>query len=356
MIMKKIVLCGATHGSNFGDTMFGIMFYEYIHLRYPEIEIYYTKVSDYFNTWQKNSKTVDSEWKDIDGLIFISGGYFGDSPSESYKNSFFRFMNYVRFGLRAKLKKIPVAIIGIGAGPIKNSMLRHMIISIFNYARVISVRDKQSYQFLKSNGCKKEIIITSDSAQAIRRFGFSKEKCSSICEFSVNKKKLLVHCPTMYVKEYVEKVICAVDKLYKDCVYMDVYFCNDSKVEEGELKKISSAFTGNNKKYYIYNDPLEFIQFLKEMDMIITPKLHVGIFAVSFEKSVLSFPIHPGKTQRYYQQIGYSERCIPLSETNQEDVCKLITQYMDNSIHLSETIYAKAIKNFEMLDGFINNI
>ena len=354
--MKKIVLCGATHGSNFGDTMFGIMFFRYIKQRYPDIKIYFTRISDYFKSCQENSEIVNCKWKEVDGLIFISGGYFGDSPNENYKNSYFRFMNYIRFGICAKQKKIPIAVIGVGAGPIRNTLIRKMIVSICNNANVISVRDRESYQFLKRNGCKNKINITSDSAQAIRNF-----QCSLCCEqqhfkLSHEKKRVLLHCPTVEIREYTEKVIHRVDSMFKNSESVEVYFANDSKVDEEHLQKVSSDFTGNNKKMYTYNNPLEFIEFLKEMDLIITPKLHVGIFGATLGKSVISVPIHPNKTQRYYKQIGYSERCIPLSDLEDGQICEMIKKYADIPIKLSEDIYMKATENFNILDTFIRNM
>lgn len=354
--MKKVVLCGATHGSNFGDTMFGIMFYQYIKQRHPDVKIYFTRISDYFKSCQEGSEIVDCEWEELAGLIFISGGYFGDSPNENYKNCYFRFMNYIRFGLRAKHKKIPIAIIGIGAGPIRNILIRKMIISICNNAHVISVRDNESYQFLKNNGCKNEIIITSDSAQAIKSLQFFLCGEKNYPALPREKKKILIHCPTAQVKEYTEKVIWAVDSMFKDNEFAEVFFANDSKVDKNNLEKVSLAFTGRNKSIYVYNDPLEFIEFLKEMDLIITPKLHVGIFGATLGKSVISLPIHPGKTQRYYQQIGYSDRCIPLSDLKDGQICELIKKYTDRPIELSENIYMSAVKNFEILDTFIRNI
>lgn len=351
--MRKLILCGATHGSNFGDTMFGLMFYEYIKFRYPDIDIYYTQISDYLKEWQSDSKEIENRWENTDGFIFISGGYFGDSPNENYKNMYFRFKNYIQFGLKAKRKKIPIAVIGVGAGPIKNPILRNRIISICNEAKVVSVRDEQSYNFLKKNGCKNKIFITSDSAQAIKKDEFQKLEKRNNPYFVGDKKKILVHCPTTVVSKYKEKVIGTIDKLYRNDKKVEIYFANDSVAGKNNLEEMASAFSGNNKQLYFYNDPIEFIQFLQGMDLIITPKLHVGIFSATYGKSVISFPIHPGKTKRYYQQIGYPERCIPLSEVTKEQVSMMVNQFINNPIQLSDKIYKKAEMNFELLDRFI---
>ena len=44
------------------------------------------------------------------------------------------------------------------------------------------------------------------------------------------------------------------------------------------MNEMVGAYMGKNKKIYSYEDPLDFIRFLRKMDFIITPKLHVGIF------------------------------------------------------------------------------
>lgn len=352
-MMKKIVLCGATHGTNFGDTMFGLMFYEYIKTRYPDIDIYFTKASEYLKKCENGCREYKQNWDDIDGFIYISGGFFGESPNEKLKNRYFRFMNYVSYGLKAKRKNIPIAVIGVGAGPIQNVVLRRLIISLCNYAEAISVRDIQSYQFLKKNGCENEMTVTSDSAQSIERKEFQKWFYNQDDPILKTKKRILVHCPTSVVQEYKDKIIQTVDKLYKNDESAEVYFCNDSLAGKQNLKEMIAAYTGKNKKIYLYDDPLDFIRFLRKMDLIITPKLHVGIFSATFGKAVISFPIHPGKTTRYYQQIGYPERSIPLSEVKEEQVSRMISQFINNPIRLPKEIYEKSAKNFEILDRFI---
>lgn len=351
--MRKIVLCGATHGTNFGDTMFGLMFYEHIKDRYPGIAIYFTKVSEYFKKCESECKEYKQTWNDIDGFIYISGGFFGDSPNEKFKNRYFRFMNYIRYGLMAKRKNIPIAVIGVGTGPIKNVVLRRMVISLCNYAQAISVRDIQSYQFLKKNGCENEINVTSDLAQSIGRKEFQNWFCNQETNILKKKKKILVHCPTAVIQEYKDKIIQTVDELYKNDESVEVYFCNDSLEGKQNLNEMVGAYMGKNKKIYSYEDPLDFIRFLRKMDFIITPKLHVGIFSATFGKAVISFPIHPGKTTRYYQQIGYPERSIPLSEVSREQVSRMINQFMNNPIRLPKKIYEKSEENFAIMDRFI---
>ena len=81
--------------------------------------------------------------------------------------------------------------IGVGAGPIKNVVLRRMVISLCNYAQAISVRDIQSYQFLKKNGCENEINVTSDLAQSIGRKEFQNWFCNQETNILKKKRKFL---------------------------------------------------------------------------------------------------------------------------------------------------------------------
>src|SRR5690606_6289437 len=92
---------------------------------------------------------------------------------------------------------------------------------------------------------------------------------------------------------------------------------------------------------------------IASVDSIITPKLHVGIIGCTFGKPVLSFPIHPGKTERYFKQIGYSKHCKSLYNINKDEVKEMINKYIWSDIKLKHDIKVSALKNFEILNEFL---
>lgn len=126
-------------------------------------------------------------------------------------------------------------------------------------------------------------------------------------------------------------------------------------VNEGKhLNDVYNEFPKDRTVIYNFRNPLEFLEVISSADSIITPKLHVGILGCTYGKPVLSFPIHPEKTERYYEQIGYPERCKSLYNLTKEEAINMINKYIWEEIKLPENIKGDAQRNFDLLDRFIN--
>ena len=67
-------------------------------------------------------------------------------------------------------------------------------------------------------------------------------------------------------------------------------------------------------------------------------------------------PQHYKKVQKYYNQIGYGERVIPLKDANVENVFEALTKYVTEPIILSKDIYEKAEQNNSYLNEYICEI
>lgn len=360
--LKKILLCGATQGSNFGDSLFAYMFMKNIKEKNNNIEVIFTKISEY----SKNELGIKAAtMKDLfsaDAMIYISGGYFGETHNETLKGSLYRFLTYYTFGLLMILRKKPIAIIGVGAGPLKKKFLRKTVTYIFNKAQLISLRDEVSKDYMEKYGVTNKIITTSDSAQVIDAEIYSiKKNCSDIIiNFqSRNLKKILIHVTGLVGKElYYDKVI----KAIKETLVLDenngfiltMDSINDNNSEF--LNQVYNALPKDRTVIYDYKNPIDFLEVISSVDAIITPKLHVGILGCSYGKPVLSFPVHPEKTERYYKQIGYPNHCRSLYNLSKDQAKDMINKYIWEEIHIPIDIKKKAQKNFDYLDDFVKSI
>ncbi|WP_179189968.1 polysaccharide pyruvyl transferase family protein, partial [Candidatus Enterococcus testudinis] len=160
--MKKVLLCGATHGSNFGDTIFAYMFYSYLNQTFPNVEFRFTEMSDHSKLYVSN-KVADKEFiSQASSLVYISGGYFGESHDEGFRGSVKRYMKYFNFGRKFVKKNKNIIISGVGAGPINRGFNRKLAVKIFNHAKIINVRDETSRKYMMSYGVKNIINETSD--------------------------------------------------------------------------------------------------------------------------------------------------------------------------------------------------
>lgn len=354
--MKKIILCGATHGSNFGDLLFAYMFTKNIQEKDKDIEILFTRASEYTKNEMGINVATIRDLFTADAMIYISGGYFGQSHNETLKGSLYRFLVYYTYGLLMIFRKKPIAILGAGAGPLNRWFLRKTVTYIFNKSKLISLRDETSKYYMIKYGVVKEIIATSDSAQVIDNDIYGVEFRSNI--FSDiklrNRKKILVHVAAPEEELYIKKVVMAIKETL--CLKNNNGFIvtSDSSINEKYLNNVYSFLPKDRTIIYKYKNPIDFLNVINSVDAVITTKLHVGILGCTYGKSVMSFPIHPGKTERYYKQIGYSEHCKSLYSITKNEAKEMISKYIEKRIELPIEVKNKAQYNFDLIEFFIN--
>ncbi len=350
--MKKILICGATHGTNFGDFLFAKLFEETIKKENKDVKLYFTHASDFF---ENKLKLRVATWKELfkmDALIYMSGGFFGQSPNESLKESMIGFKIYYISGIITALRHKPIAIIGTGAGPLDRWFLRRAVVYILNRASVIAVRDIESYDYLVKYGVKKDMLVTSDTAQVIRKKTYE-GNCNND---NLNKIKVLVHFSGIGREAYKDKIVAALQEtLFLDDKF-EYILAADQVGFSNRIDEIVDLFPKDRTTVYKYDEPESLLKVISLSNVIITAKLHVGIMGCTFGKSVLSFPRHAEKIIRYYRDIGYPERCLPIEDLNKEKAKEMIIKYANKNIIIGEDVLVKANKNLEILKNFINSI
>ncbi|WP_179189969.1 polysaccharide pyruvyl transferase family protein, partial [Candidatus Enterococcus testudinis] len=125
---------------------------------------------------------------------------------------------------------------------------------------------------------------------------------------------------------------------------------NDVEGNTDLLRRAKEVFRNFDCRVFDYSNPFEFINLISRVDSIVTPKLHVGIFGATYGKPIISFPLHPEKTLRYYSQIGYPEVSKSLFEVTESDIKIMIDRYLWRPVELSEEILQLADKNFRIFD------
>jgi polysaccharide pyruvyl transferase WcaK-like protein len=355
---KNIVLCGATTGSNFGDMLFAIMFVEYLRKSFTNLNVSFVSASKFAQEQVGLSVNRLAHLHRADAFVYISGGYFGETPKESFVRAVRRFFRYYALGLVMRLFRKPIAIIGVGSGTLNRWFLRWPVVTICNGAKAISVRESNSKEYLEKYGVKTGISVTSDSAQCITNKFFSDIYSNTLgsAQEKGGKKTVLVHFTRMSFQYDYPKLI--VSSLKRTMCLDEAYqfiLSHDGDWIDDQLKKIRDEFPAGRAKVHTYTGPVDLLKLINEADVVITPKLHVGIIGCAFGKTLLSFPYHP-KVQRYYQQIGFSDHCVPLVGIQEDDMVNMIKKKCNDKIALSPDILAGAWKNFEILGDFCESI
>lgn len=357
--MKKIILCGATHGSNFGDSLFAYVFEKYMKSIDPELDIYFTRVSEYSKEFLNIKKASIRDIFSAKGLLFISGGYFGEAQHETWKGRIYHLIFYYIYGVFMAVRRKPIAIIGVGAGPLDSLPFKKLVLYIFKHAKVITLRDEESKQYMMNYGCTNEITVTSDSAQILNRDSFNNDitiPSDILNEKIKDRKKVLIHITEAPGHELFEdKIIEAISETLMDDNEIAFILTNDTMHDVRLKELMEKRFPKNRTIIYQYSDPFEFLGLIKSVDSIITPKLHLGILGATYGKPVLSFPIHPDKTARYFKQIGYDTHCHSLYDVTIEQAKFMIEKYLWEKVNLSDEILINADLNFKKIDKFLDD-
>lgn len=351
----KIVLVGALRFSNFGDILFAKLFYERIKETHKDatVLLYETplnRVSDFCrNELDYRLHFRMRDLRDADVLVFISGGYFANS-FEDTKTKLLWHIRYALPGVIFSAKNKSIYVLGIGGGDFSWKYSGSMIKRILDSAKYVSVRNPETAQKFELLGTTAEMHINSDTAQVV-----AKDRDLYCSREDGKKKRIFLHIIPM--KDYYallrESVFPAVKKFIAKHQEYKIIVGFDSVCREKYNKYLSDAveyFGKDHTTIYVYKSITGLMKTLGGCSMVITPKLHVGIVSSSFGKSVFSFPINYEKTKRYYNNIGYSERCVDIYKTERKQVLTLLERYYDQNVIVPQGIVESAEENLKVCE------
>lgn len=353
-MINNVILHGATNcdSSNYGDYIYGEMVYEYlkekgINVCFYQPSLFFEKnIKDYFKNF-----AIDKRKADL--IMYIPGGYFGEGHQARFRDNLVHFLRFMPLGIWASYKKIPMVVVGVGAGPNHCSFMNFAIRRICNHSQFVTVRDKESCEALKKLCPKANIVESGDliitkalnaannSSQIIRIGQVKKNRRVILVHYNHSREALLkfARCIKKFSAKHPEYlVVVASDSILK---YEEEYFKEFEN--ESEVKC----------EHFLYEDPSEMTAFLKTVDVVLTCKLHVGVVASTLGKSVVAVACHPEKTVRFYSQIGESGRCVSLFDVTSDEICQLLEEYHENKIKIDEQVIKKSNLSWELLESIV---
>jgi len=298
-------------------------------------------------------------------LIYAGGGYFGEPSTQILKWSIRNWFRHLLLGVFSKCLGKPYAIIGVGAGPITNRLLRNSSVKLFNGAQIVAVRDEESCDYLVKYGVAKDkIILAADAALAMDSDdipGAFKQKAKSMLAPLDNKIKVGIHFThdnsnqeqqsqlQNELIEFAKKTPNLGFVVFTDFLNPTDILSSDEKI----AKKIVETL-GTQALFIPYADNWTMLGVISELRITVTTKLHVGIVSVALGKEVLSFPHHQ-KTPRFYKQIGMQNRCTPISEYTPGLLGELLNGALDNekTFELPIDIRNAALNNKRLVHNFL---
>lgn len=350
----KVLIHGAVNGSNFGDCLYAQIYNEYIKGLGQNIEPYFWSnriwgASEHLKSLSDIKTT--NKLSDIDLLLYMPGGYFGDAPT-AYRRIklYFRYLKIAESFIKSKKN---IIISGVGGEFVESDFLLKKMCSIINHSCLTTVRNERTANFFSDKTTEK-IYSLFDPILQIRNMNLPPlpnnvttiiEECNK-----TDKKKIFLHVNSKDIrnKEFETRVIPALNNYLsnnKAHVFVGTDYCTSNKIDDLNIYNVINS----EKSVVNYNSPLELCSFLRNCDFIITSKLHVGVVSSVMEKSVLSFAIDPTKTKTFYDDIKQSERSVSLYDCTEEQAYYMILKYANVPIKIHEDLLKKSDMNFTLL-------
>lgn len=354
----KVMLNGATAGSNFGDFLFSMMFQTTVGNRIGENNVYWyhTRLtySAFYRKHLNNSNTCS--FSDIDALVYISGGYFCGNDKK-FRDYVIRYLNYFAIGMKCIKKGIPYAVIGVEVAHSKNWLIEKVQKRILKHAEVVTVRNVKSYRAAKEYGVER-LFCTADSVFALDE-SIYKDKVVALEIISCTKKLLFLHVnPEIRQNCRIEnKIIPIINEFLAHHAEYSVLIATDQD-HPAQMEAVlhAASLIKSDVLTNVYSDPIALCKVIGLCDTVVTTKLHVGIVGMKLSKSVISFSEHTEKISRLYEQLDESGRTISLRDMTHEEGLEMLETYYDKPLHVSEEIIDAAKKNFEILAKFLDAV
>ena len=347
----KMLLNGATNGSNFGDYLFAEIFQNEVEKFIDKENIYWYdsryQLSEFYKK-HLNYQTKKYKLSEIDALICISGGYFCGAD-KNIKDYIIRYLRYFRICIKCIHRKIPYIIIGLDVARSKSRIVYRIQKYVLENAEIVTVRNAESLKQLEDYGIKSG-ILTADTAHTVDKILLHDNKKH------IDGKNIFFHVQINRIND-ARKIIPALNKFleihneYNVFVGTDQYISNDNA-----LKEFTTQIKAKQVNVLHFDYPVDLCYTLSDMDVIITPKLHVGIVGATLGKSVLSFSIHTEKINRFYNQLHENGRSLPMAEFTDRKALEMLEKYYNVPMKVPEQVRKNAFKNLYYVDNFVKSL
>lgn len=318
IIMKDniVYIHGSFPSPNFGDFLLFHLTFIILNDELPTGFIIKTsKKNKKYLIYDKCADVSIRDFRNIKVAICTGGGYFGEPARNIRKWQIMFFLRHICPLLWLKIKHVPYVIVGVDAGNISSAILRKFTKIIFDSASIVSVRNKESLDFLRSINVSNNIIVTSDWVMS-HYFDLV------YVDKKLEEQNLIIHLPISL--EQRKTLDCIIDDInvYINSNNLNVIVITDN-INQTDTANYIKQKIECNAILYEYNDPFELLNIINTARWIITSKLHVGICGIRLGKNVISIANHP-KIKRFYSQIGLSENSINVEKVQPGFVLKIL--------------------------------
>ncbi|WP_106754958.1 polysaccharide pyruvyl transferase family protein [Pannonibacter carbonis] len=345
----KVVVHGSYFGYNFGDTLLCRIFSDWARSVDGVDEVILPLADAANRKYIGGDKSGFLRALSADRAIFCGGGYFS-APNASRAWQIRAFWRHLALAEALQMRGVPIALLGVGVGPLHGKLLKARVVRLFEYAKIVVVRDEQSRQYLTDLGLKRDVLVRTDAALSMDLSRFDLASCNLLSKTDPSFRRLLVH--TTATPDARELAIVSYAAKWADGKRdVQLILGTDSRPRRARVVWPSDLMeTLNKSKTLVYKYPGDvdnLISLLSSVDGIVTTKLHVGIVGSVLEKFVVSVPHHT-KTPRFYSQINLEQNCVPPHAQWEAPLQSLLDDWYSGS-----TLDFSALRNVRMKSDYL---
>lgn len=311
---KNAVIIGPYRYHNFGDDLIGAVIAK--HLQSSDYNVCIPLLGKENAAWLEieYSNNYETAIQKSDIIIIGGGGLLGDAgiiPDDYYREL------ALKAASEGSLKGKKVITTGIGAGPLALEKSKTLSFDIASLSEKIGVRDNESKTFLQKLGVDNHKIVEgADLALLCAQYlKFDKIQSNKIgVQFDIGSYKDIIGR-----NSNIAEIFNAVSR------YANRNSSNTILISNGNYKsQLHDKFTVSCETL-CYNTLEYFLPRLAGLKAIFTSHLHLAIAAYSQRIPCFSLYVRE-KTKRFYNQIGYPERAINLTNATVDDFERLIKE------------------------------
>ena len=274
-------------------------------------------------------------------FIFGGGSLIQDVTSDK---SLWYYLNVLKMALSAK---IPVMLYANGIGPVNREKNKEMVAKILNKVDVITLRDEQSLDTVKSMGVTGNIVVTADPALSMTGIDESAAR-KLLCDEKIPDERKLLGISIREFEECNERFWCelsyAVDEICKNHNLTPLWMPLKHPDDIGISKTIQSKM--KTKGYVLEKEysAEEIVGITGCCEMVIGMRLHSLIYAATQNVPTLNISYDP-KVSGFVDYLGTST-ALNIKDLTKETLIKEADEIIKNYDDIKESI-AKKMADFK---------
>lgn len=299
-----------------------------------------------------------------DRHVIPGGGAFGMRPGGGWRQQFNMARRFLLPMNAASLLACDYALIAVGAGPFGGWMNARHVAAVFEKARLASVRDEESYDYLRKAGVRRsDLAVSADWVLGLTHEdipGDVRERTSPLLRAADrNARRIGVHLSAPPETPLYRTIHEAVIAFAKRHPRVTISLLIDHPHESSQQLRAARSLVhhlGSQAELHQFTDHWSLACLISELEGLITNKLHVAITSLALGKAAVSVAKHP-KNHRLYRQIGRPDWSLDLSGSSATQILKLMEAALIEhgpSFTMPATVRAMAMTNRVDLRRFLS--